>query len=70
MTIQKNTFVSELTLRARQYRFVLVNECNSDILEEPGTLKISISGIRIGADNQIGFVNDCESADPPFFWRS
>jgi hypothetical protein len=54
---------------AREYQFVLANECDSQVLEEPGTLKISISGIRIGKDNQVGFVNDCcESADPPFFW--
>jgi hypothetical protein len=69
MAIQKNTFVCELALRAGGYQFVLKNDSKtSEMFEEPATLRISISGVRLGADNQLGFVNDCESADPPFFW--
>ncbi len=74
MAIQRNTAVSETVVRASGgYRFHLVNECNAPEeirhFEKPGMVAIKLSGIRLGNEHRIGFVNDLEDpTSAPFFW--
>lgn len=63
--IQKNTAISETVVKASGgYHFRVLNECNApeeiQRFEKPGMLAIRLSGVRLGNEHQMAFVNDLE----------
>jgi hypothetical protein len=73
MAIQRHTAISETLLKANDYQFHLVNDCDAPReirgFEKPGMMTIKLSGIRLSSEHRIGFVNDLEGpTSTPFFW--
>ncbi len=74
MAIQKNTAVSETVVKTSGgYQFRLLNECDApeDIqrFEKPGMMTIKLSGVRLGDERSLAFVNDLEDpTSAPLFW--